>query len=94
MLRYPSLRAPLDILFLVCCILLTADVLVPEIFGTNVRRGKLSTGQVIARNVTRSVTNQVVGGAVASLGKSVGGSVGGSVGRAIVRGALGGLLRR
>ena len=68
--------------------------IVGTIFGTNVRRGKLSTGQVIARNVTRSVTNQVVGGAVASLGKSVGGSVGGSVGRAIVRGALGGLLRR
>ena len=34
MLRYPSLRAPLDILFLVCCILLTADVLLPEIFGS------------------------------------------------------------
>ena len=32
-LRYPSLRAPLDILFLVCCIALTADVLVPEIWG-------------------------------------------------------------
>ena len=68
--------------------------IVGTIFGSNVPRGKLSTGQVIARNVTRSVTNQVVGGAVASLGKSVGGSVGGSVGRAIVRGALGGLLRR
>jgi DNA helicase HerA-like ATPase len=68
--------------------------IVGTIFGTNVPRRKLSTGQVIARNVTRSVTNQVVGGAVASLGKSVGGPVGGSVGRAIVRGALGGLLRR
>jgi hypothetical protein len=68
--------------------------IVGTIFGTNVPRGKLSTGQVIARSVTRSVTNQVVGGAVASLGKSAGGSVGGSVGRAIVRGALGGLLRR
>lgn len=33
MLRAPSLRAPLDILFLVCCVVLTADVLVPEIFG-------------------------------------------------------------
>ncbi|WP_249779579.1 glycosyltransferase family 87 protein [Bradyrhizobium sediminis] len=33
MLRYPSLRAPLDILFLVCVIALTADVLVPEIWG-------------------------------------------------------------
>ena len=34
MLRYPSLRAPLDILFLVCCIALTADVLAPEIWGS------------------------------------------------------------
>ena len=34
MLRYPSLRAPLDILFLVCCIALTADVLGPEIWGS------------------------------------------------------------
>ena len=33
MLRYPSWRAPLDWLFLLCVILLTADVLVPEIFG-------------------------------------------------------------
>ena len=33
MLRFPSLRAPLDILFLVCCFVLTADVLGPEIFG-------------------------------------------------------------
>jgi uncharacterized protein len=68
--------------------------IVGTIFGTNVRRGKMSTGQVIARSVTRSVTNQVVGGVVADLGKSVGGSIGGSVGRALVRGALGGLLRR
>src|ERR1700744_2793831 len=64
------------------------------IFGTNVHRGRLSTGQLIARNVTRSVTNQVIGGAVADMGKSVGGSIGGSVGRALVRGALGGILRR
>ena len=68
--------------------------LATTIFGTNVRRGRLSTGQLIARNVTRSVTNKVVGGAVADIGKSVGGSIGGSVGRALVRGALGGLLRR
>jgi Glycosyltransferase family 87 len=33
-LRYPSLRAPLDILFLLCCIALTADVLVPELWGS------------------------------------------------------------
>ena len=32
-LRWPSLRRPLDILFLLACILLTADVLVPEIWG-------------------------------------------------------------
>jgi hypothetical protein len=31
--RYPSLRSPLDILFLVACVALTADVLVPEIWG-------------------------------------------------------------
>src|SRR5712672_681587 len=68
--------------------------IVGTIFGTNVSRGRMSTGQVIARSVTRSVTNKVVGGVVADLGKSVGGSLGGSVGRALVRGALGGLLRR
>jgi hypothetical protein len=68
--------------------------IVGTIFGTNVSRGRMSTGQVIARSVTRSVTNKVVGGVVADLGKSVGGSIGGSVGRAIVRGTLGGLLRR
>ncbi|UVO34766.1 DUF2029 domain-containing protein [Bradyrhizobium arachidis] len=32
-LRLPSLRAPLDLLFLFCCVILTADVLGPEIFG-------------------------------------------------------------
>ncbi|HET7887535.1 MAG TPA: helicase HerA-like domain-containing protein [Bradyrhizobium sp.] len=68
--------------------------IVGAIFGTNTPRSRLSTGQLIARNITRSVTNKVVGGAVADLGKSVGGSIGGSIGRSIVRGALGGLLRR
>ena len=33
MLRAPSLRAPLDIIFLVCCVLLTIDVLGPQIWG-------------------------------------------------------------
>src|ERR1700744_2850365 len=66
---------------------------VSTIFGTGTR-GRMSTGQLIARSVTRSVTNKVVGGVAADLGKSVGGSIGGSVGRSIVRGALGGLLRR
>jgi DNA helicase HerA-like ATPase len=65
-----------------------------SIFGTNVTRGRMSTGQLIARNITRSVTNKVVGGMVADVGKSVGGSIGGSIGRSLVRGALGGLLRR
>jgi DNA helicase HerA-like ATPase len=64
------------------------------IFGTNVRSGRLSTGQLIARNVARSVINTVVGGVAANLGKSVGGSLGGTVGRTLVRGTLGGLLRR
>jgi DNA helicase HerA-like ATPase len=74
-------------------ILAQIGAIVGTVFGTNTR-GRMSTGQLIARNVTRSVTNKVVGGVVADLGKSVGGSMGGSVGRAIVRGALGGLLRR
>ncbi|EKS28735.1 helicase HerA-like domain-containing protein [Afipia felis] len=68
--------------------------IVGSVFGTSNSRGRLSTGQLIARNVTRSVTNKVVGGVVSDLGKSVGGSIGGSIGRSIVRGALGGLLRR
>jgi DNA double-strand break repair helicase HerA and related ATPase len=68
--------------------------IVGTIFGTNVRRGKLSAGQVVARNVARTVTNQVAGGVAASVGKSLGGAMGSSVGRALVRGALGGLLRR
>jgi hypothetical protein len=34
LLRYPSLRAPLDLLFLACCVALTADVLVPELWGS------------------------------------------------------------
>ncbi len=65
------------------------------IFGTNRPRGKrLSTGQLVAREVTRSVTGRVAGQIAADIGKSVGGKLGGSVGRAIVRGALGGILRR
>ncbi|OAF10445.1 ATPase [Bradyrhizobium centrolobii] len=68
--------------------------IVGTIFGTNTGRGRLTTGQRIARDVTRTVTDKVVGGVVADLGKSVGGQLGSSVGRALVRGALGGLLRR
>ena len=69
--------------------------IVGMIFGTNRPRGqRLSTGQVIARDLTRSVTNKVVGGVAANLGKSVGGSLGSSVGRSIVRGTLGSLLQR
>jgi DNA helicase HerA-like ATPase len=69
--------------------------IVGMIFGTNRPRGqRLSTGQVIARDLTRSVTNKVIGGVAANLGKSVGGSLGSSIGRSIVRGTLGGVLRR
>src|SRR5882672_3918710 len=68
--------------------------IVGTIFGTNVKRGRMSTGQVIARDITRSVTNKVIGGVAADLGKAVGGSLGSSIGRSLVRGALGGLLRR
>jgi DNA helicase HerA-like ATPase len=68
--------------------------IVATIFGTNVKRGRMSTGQIVARNVTRSVTNKVIGGLAADVGKSVAGSLGSSVGRSLVRGALGGLLRR
>jgi DNA helicase HerA-like ATPase len=66
-----------------------------SIFGTSqTQRGRLSSGQVIARTVTRSVVNQVAGKVAADLGRQFGGSVGGTVGRAIVRGALGSILRR
>jgi len=68
--------------------------IVGTVFGTNTPRGKMSTGQVIARSVTRSVTNKVAGDVVAGLGKSVGGALGGSIGRSIVRNVLGSLLRR
>jgi DNA helicase HerA-like ATPase len=65
------------------------------IFGTSRPRGeRLTTGQLMAREITRSITGRVAGKVAADLGKSLGGSMGGSVGRAIVRGALGGILRR
>jgi len=66
-----------------------------DIFGTTrPRRTRLSTGQVIAREVTRSVSNRVAGQIAADIGKSIGGKMGSSVGRAIVRGTMGGILRR
>src|SRR6201746_2624444 len=68
--------------------------IVGTIFGTNVSRGRLSTGQLIARNVARAVTNKGAVGVVWAPGEGGGGPRGGSVGRAIVRGTLGGLLRR
>ena len=47
------------------------------IFGTSRPRGqRLSTGQLIAREVTRSVTNRVAGQIAADIGKSVGGTTG------------------
>jgi hypothetical protein len=66
-----------------------------DIFGTTRERGKrLSTGQLITREVTRSVANRVAGKVAADVGKSIAGSLGSSIGRAIVRGTLGGILRR
>ena len=66
-----------------------------SIFGTTRPRGqRLSTGQLVTREITRSVANRVAGKIAADLGKSLGGSVGGTIGRAIVRGTLGGILRR
>jgi uncharacterized protein len=66
-----------------------------SIFGIGrARRTRLSTGQLIAREVTRSVAGRVAGQVAADIGKSLGGRVGSSVGRAIVRGTLGGILRR
>ena len=66
-----------------------------SIFGTSRPRGtRLTTGQLVTREITRSVTNRVAGKIAADLGKSLGGSVGGTIGRAIVRGTLGGILRR
>ncbi len=65
------------------------------IFGTNRPRGeRLSTGQIVAREITRSVTTRVAGKIAADFGRQIAGSVGGTVGRAIVRGTLGGILRR
>lgn len=71
------------------------SAIVGIIFGTGRKRGtRLTTGQVIARDITRTVSNRVAGQIAADLGKSVGGQLGGTIGRTIVRGALGGLLRR
>ncbi|MBZ6076340.1 helicase HerA-like domain-containing protein [Microvirga puerhi] len=66
------------------------------LFGTNgpQRKGTLTVGQRVTREVTRTVVNQTVGSIAAELGKSIAGRQGGSIGRAIVRGTLGGLLRR
>jgi len=66
-----------------------------NVFGTNRPRGKrLSSGQLVARQVTRSVTDRVAGQIAADIGKSLGGKTGSSIGRAIVRGTMGGILRR
>ncbi len=66
------------------------------LFGTAMPRGRrLSTAQLVTREVTRSVVNRVAGQMAADVGKSLlGGRMGGTIGRAIVRGTLGGVLRR
>ncbi|WP_372425696.1 helicase HerA-like domain-containing protein [Salinarimonas chemoclinalis] len=58
------------------------------------RRGRLTTGQRVAREVTRTVVGRVAGQAAADIGRAIGGRTGSTVGRAIVRGVLGGMLRR
>jgi DNA helicase HerA-like ATPase len=69
--------------------------LIGGIFGTNRKRGeRLTTGQLVTREITRTVASRTAGKIAADVGKSLGGSMGGSIGRALVRGALGGLLRR
>jgi len=69
--------------------------IVATVFGTNRKRGqRLTTGQIIARNVTRTVVTRTAGSVAASVGKSIGGSMGQTIGREIVRGTLGGVLRR
>jgi len=67
-----------------------------SVFGTNRPRGqRLSTGQLVTREITRSVTNRVAGKVAADVASSVlGKSLGSTVGRSIVRGMLGGILRR
>ena len=66
-----------------------------SILGTNRPRGKrLSTGQVVAREVTRSVSNRVAGQIAADIGKAIAGKTGSTLGRAIVRGTMGGILKR
>ena len=53
-----------------------------SIFGTDRPRSRrLSTGQVIARQVTRTVSNQVAGQVAADIGKAIGGKTGSSIGR-------------
>jgi DNA helicase HerA-like ATPase len=64
------------------------------LLGTSGKRGNLTVGQQVAREVTRTVVNQTIGGLAAELGKALGGRRGSSIGRALVRGTLGGLLKR
>ena len=66
------------------------------LFGTATPHNqRLSTAQLVTREVTRSVVNRVAGQMAADVGKSIlGGRMGSTIGRAIVRGTLGGVLRR
>jgi uncharacterized protein len=70
-----------------------------SLFGVGRPKGaRLSTGQVIARDITRSLSNRMAGNVAASIGKSIGGPLGRTIGRSvattIVRGTLGGILKR
>src|SRR5262249_19668659 len=62
-----------------------------SIFGTTRKRGeRLTTLQLIAREITRRLTGRFA----TQVGKWLAGSMGGSIGSAIARGTLGGILRQ
>jgi uncharacterized protein len=62
-----------------------------SIFGTTRKRGeRLTTLQLIAREMTRRLTGRFA----TQVGKWLAGSMGGSIGSAIARGTLGGILRQ
>jgi len=66
-----------------------------NLFGIDRARGeRLSTSQMVARNVARAVVAGVATQVASEFAKSSGGKTAGNIGKAVVRGALGGVLRR
>jgi len=65
------------------------------LFGIGRPRGqKLTTSQLVARNVARAVTVGVATQVAAELTKSSGSKTAGTLSKAVLRGALGGVMRR